>query len=122
MSTVLLVDDEPEVRLLAARFLDGHYQVRQAKDGLQAWLEFRRRPFDVDVLVTDVVMPGLSGTELAARVHQVRPDLPIVLMTGYSPAELLARGLEVSHGRILTKPFSQEELLARVGEALGVKP
>jgi CheY-like chemotaxis protein len=120
MPTVLVVDDEPGVRALIARFLGlaDQYTVMQALDGFDAWAVFKRQPDAIDLLLTDVVMPGMPGTELAARVHGVRSELPIILMTGYTPAELMARGLEVSHGRVLTKPFSQRELLGSVSRAL----
>ena len=62
-------------------------------------------------------MPRMPGTELAARVHDVRPELPVV--SGYTSQDLLARGLEAAHGWLLTKPFSPETLLGAVGKALG---
>jgi CheY-like chemotaxis protein len=120
MATVLLVDDEIAVRMLTGRCLRGAgYDVVEAADGLQAWTYFQRQPFSIDALLTDVVMPQLTGTELAARVRQRRPELPVVLMSGYSPADLLARGLEASHGVLLTKPFTDDGLLALVRQVLG---
>ena len=105
---------------MAARALrEAGYAVVEATDGLDAWTLFMRQPGRFHVLVTDVVMPRMPGTESAARVHGVRPDLPVLLMTGYTPAELLARGLEAAHGKLLTKPFLPETLLAAVQKALG---
>lgn len=117
---VLQVDDDAAVRAVARRCLQtaGHIVV-EAGDGLPAWTRFQRQPDAFDVLLTDVVMPRMPGTELAARVHDVRPELPVVLMTGYTPEDLLARGLEASHGWLLTNPFSPETLLGAVGKALG---
>ena len=117
---MLQVDDDAAVRAVARRCLQtaGHIVV-EAGDGLPAWTRFQRQPDAFDVLLTDVVMPRMPGTELAARVHDVRPEPPVVLMTGYTPEDLLARGLEASHGWLLTNPFSPETLLGAVGKALG---
>ena len=65
----------------------------------------------MDLLLADVVMPQMSGTELAALVAVKLPELPIVLMSGYTNADLFARGLELSHGHLLTKPFDPPTLL-----------
>jgi CheY-like chemotaxis protein len=116
---VLLVEDDPAVRSMARRYLgQAGYAVVEAGDGLQAWSRFRRRPDRFDVLLTDVVMPRMPGTELAARVHALRPELPVLLMTGYTPMDLLARGLQATHGMLLTKPFDGETLIAAVRAAL----
>jgi len=116
---VLLVDDEPLVRTLAARTLrEAGYGVVEAGDGLQAWGHFQREPGSFSALLTDVVMPRMPGTELAARVHAVRPELPVLLMTGYTHADLLARGLEATHGELLTKPFHNDVLLEAVRRVL----
>ena len=117
---VLLADDEPQVRSVAARALQSAgYGVVEARDGLEAWQRFTRDPDRFGALLTDVVMPRVSGTELAARVHGVRPELPVVLMTGYTPSELLARGREASHGTLVTKPFEASTLIAAMRTALG---
>ena len=119
MPTVLVVDDEPSVRALASRMLrEAGYEVIEARSGVEAWTYFQRRPDGVDLLLTDVVMPGVPGTELAARARGVRPSLPILLMSGYTPADLLARGLEASHGQLLTKPFDPTTLLDQVQHAI----
>jgi two-component system, cell cycle sensor histidine kinase and response regulator CckA len=117
---VLVVDDEAGVRSIAVWTLKAAgYAVVEAGDGLEAWTLFHREPSRYGMLLADVVMPRLPGTELAARVHGVRPELPVLLMTGYTPADLLARGLEATHGDLLTKPFSSETLLKAVWKALG---
>ena len=81
-------------------------------------MHFQRQPNVFDVLVADVVMPRLTGTELADRVHTLRPELPVVLMTGYTRADLLARGLEAEHADLVTKPFNGDALVAIVRKAL----
>ena len=72
----------------------------------------------IDLLLADVVMPRLSGTELAARVAAKAPDLPIVLMSGFTSEDLVRRGLVLSHGHLLTKPFEPTELLHVIGQLL----
>lgn len=119
MSTVLVVDDEASVRTLASRMLrEAGYDVIEARNGAEAWTYFQRRPNNVDLLLADVVMPGVPGTELAARARGMRPSLPVLLMSGYTPADLLARGLQATHGRIVTKPFDQATLLEQVQAAI----
>jgi CheY-like chemotaxis protein len=105
---------------MATRYLrDAGYSVIEAAGGVEAWQHFQRHPSEIDAAVLDVVMPRMSGTELAARLRGARIDLPIVLVSGYTPADLAARGLDASQGELLTKPFSQETLLAAVRRALG---
>src|SRR5690349_4821283 len=117
---VLVVDDEPGIRSYLARVLrNAGYVIVEAQDGLDAWNQFRRQPDRFDLLLTDVVMPKVPGTELAARVHELRPELPVIIMTGYTPTELLKRGLQASHGELLTKPLDPGRLLATVRKALG---
>jgi CheY-like chemotaxis protein len=119
MPTVLVVDDEPAIRALVSHMLRGAgYDVIEAWSGAEAWTYFQRRPHGVDLLLTDVVMPGVPGTELAARARGVRPSLPVLLMSAFPPGDLLARGLEASHGKLLTKPFDQITLLHQVQHAI----
>jgi two-component system, cell cycle sensor histidine kinase and response regulator CckA len=120
MAMVLVVDDEGPVRQLASRILrEGGYHVVEAADGVQAWQYFQREPSRVDVLLTDVVMPYLAGTELAARVARLSPHTPIVLMSGYTPADLTARGLGTPSYALLTKPFTSVALLQVLEDVLG---
>jgi two-component system cell cycle sensor histidine kinase/response regulator CckA len=117
--TLLLVDDDAAVRAVAGRMLrEAGYAVLEASDGLQAWTHFQRDPSRYDALLTDVVMPRMPGTELAARVHSARPSLPVLMMSAFTPADLLARGLEASHGEVVPKPFNADQLLAAVARIL----
>jgi CheY-like chemotaxis protein len=68
----------------------------------------------VDVLVSDVVMPGVNGLELRDRALALRPDLPVLFVSGYAEAALCSRGLDVSAIPLLTKPFRPAELVDRV--------
>lgn len=117
---LLLVDDEPSVRQVAGRILrDAGYAVVEAADGLQAWTLFLRDPGSFHAVVADVVMPRMPGTELAARIRGRRPELPVLLMSGYTNADLVARGLVEAAGVLVTKPFDGETLVALVERALG---
>ena len=119
MPTVLVVDDERPVRELTARMLqEAGYDTIPAVDGLDAWRQLRREATKVDAIVSDVVMPQMTGTELVARVQAHRPELPIMLMSGYSADDLRARGLEQPPVPLLTKPFTYDELVAAVARLL----
>jgi CheY-like chemotaxis protein len=119
MATILVVDDEPAVLALSSRVLRmASHSVVEAAGGEQAWGYFQEQPHTTDLLLTDVIMPGVTGPELARRVRELRPDLPVLYMTAYSPADLLARGLEVGEANVVRKPFDHERLLSSVDEAL----
>jgi CheY-like chemotaxis protein len=123
MATVLVVDDERPVRELAARMLrEAAFDTIQAADGQDAWRQLRRVGTKVDAILCDVVMPNMTGTELLARVQADRPELPVILMSGYSAEDLRARGLEQPPVPLLTKPFTQDELVAVVNRSLGTEP
>jgi two-component system, cell cycle sensor histidine kinase and response regulator CckA len=109
--TILVVDDQESVRTLLRRQLvaDGH-TVLEAADGIEALQLVRRRGGALDMLLTDVVMPGMNGTELAARVCEEFPDLPVILMSAYAPAGLARVGLGESIVPVLQKPFEADQL------------
>jgi two-component system cell cycle sensor histidine kinase/response regulator CckA len=87
-----VVEDEPVVRSLALRVLESQgYIVYQAPNGAAA-LEFLvTHPGDVDLVLTDIVMPRLNGRELAERLAETAPDLPVLIMSGYTDDEILPR-------------------------------
>jgi two-component system, cell cycle sensor histidine kinase and response regulator CckA len=111
---VLVVDDETTVRRFARRVLLEHgFDVHEAGDGAEA-LELIRGMFDrLDVVVSDIVMPKLNGVELLHRLATVRPELPVILMSGYAGPQLAERGIEAPCS-ILAKPFSADTLVAEV--------
>jgi signal transduction histidine kinase/CheY-like chemotaxis protein len=112
-ATVLLVEDEDGVRRVASRILSRHgFRVVEARDGAEALTRFGERP--VDLVVTDVVMPGMSGRELAARLQRDRPRLLVVFMSGYSDHQ----AIDGDDAIVLPKPFSEDALLGSVREAL----
>jgi two-component system, cell cycle sensor histidine kinase and response regulator CckA len=109
--TVLVVDDQESVRALLRRQLvaEGH-TVLEAGDGIEALQLVRRRGGALDILLSDVVMPGMNGTELAARVCEEFPTLPVILMSAYAPAGLARVGLGESIVPVLQKPFEPDQL------------
>jgi len=116
-STVLLVEDEPALRELAAMILEGEgYLVLQAGDGGDAISVADRHHGAIDLLLTDVVMPRLSGPELAQRLRIIRPGLEVLYMTGYNDSRLLARGIEQANVNLLLKPFTPDQLSQQVAE------
>jgi CheY-like chemotaxis protein len=114
-ANVLLVDDDDAVRITTSDLLSGlGYTVQEAADGAAA-LELLDGGAAIDVMVTDVVMPGMSGPELARRVRAMRPGLPIVFISGYSESDGLAEG---SLGRLVRKPFRAAQLQEQIEEAI----
>ncbi|MBI4183062.1 MAG: response regulator [Proteobacteria bacterium] len=117
--TVLLVEDEDAVRLFAVRALrQAGHSVLAAASGEEALDLLAAAPAAVDVLVSDVVMPGMDGGTLARLLRERRPGLPVILMSGYAEDAL---GGEVALGEsvaFLSKPFSLEELTRKVAEVL----
>jgi CheY-like chemotaxis protein len=108
----MVVDDEIDVLGYLARILhEAGYEVVQARNGEEAWDRIQRGSALPDLLLADVVMPRMSGPELAARVAARHPEIPIVLMSAFSEADMRDRGLQLTHGHLLTKPFPSEELL-----------
>ncbi len=114
---ILVVEDEPMVRALARRALERQgYDVVVVTDGAAAlWLLEAGR---IDLVLTDVVMPRMTGKELADRVWDQYPGLPVLFMTGYSSDDVLRRGLVVAGASFIQKPFSPEALVEAVGRLL----
>lgn len=115
---VLLVEDDRAVRTVLRRALErGGFVVTESVDALAA-LPFVEDPgFAIDVLVSDVMMPGMDGPELAARARAARPGLPVVLMSGYAEPSQRARATDPATS-FLAKPFTAAALLAAIDAAL----
>lgn len=116
--TVLLVEDDEAVRALCARALrDAGYRVLDADCPGSVWARWKRQRFVVDLLVTDVVLPGWSGPELAARLREARPGLPVLYMSGYAPHTVEAVDA-IPPEDLLSKPFKPKQLLYAVRRKL----
>jgi PAS domain S-box-containing protein len=123
--TVLLVEDEGSVRSLARRVLErGGYRVLAAADGREALAVARAHQGPIPLLLTDVVMPGLTGPRLAVRLRRLRPELRVLYMSGYTenalPARAIAPGAPGASraAGFVQKPFVPEQLARAVRQAL----
>ncbi len=117
--TVLLVEDEDSVRGLAAKVLASYgYRVIEARDGAEAEQVGRRGGDYLHLMVTDVVMPGISGLELATRLAPVRPKMRVLFMSGYTDDAIVRRGVLAEDAAFLQKPFTPEVLARKVREVL----
>lgn len=118
-ASVLVVEDEDAVRSIFERMLGrAGYAVRAAPDGETALEMWRDGSGAVDLLVTDLMLPGMSGLELAERLREDAPELPVVFTSGYSERDLTEEVAGDVEGHFLEKPFAAEELEARVRAAL----
>jgi signal transduction histidine kinase/CheY-like chemotaxis protein len=117
--TVLLVEDEPRVAALVASALTkAGYIVRQASNATQA-LEMVRSPSTpIDLLLTDVVLPGMNGRQLADEVKLMRKETRVLYMSGYSDDAVLRLGVQTASVHFIQKPFSMEALGDKIREAL----
>jgi PAS domain S-box-containing protein len=117
--TVLVAEDEPGVREVVRRLLKRNgYEVLQAASGKEALSIMATTGRKIDVLLTDVVMPGLSGKELATLVKKVSRDVRVVFMSGYTNDIIAKQGVLHADEILVPKPFTEEELLTKLREAL----
>ncbi len=117
--TILLVEDEEDVRALAREVLErqGH-RVLEASDGVQALQRYETEGERIDLILTDVVMPRMSGRELVDRVRAMRPAMPVLYMSGYTEDAILRHGVRDSSMLLLGKPFTPADLISKVREVL----
>jgi len=117
--TILLVDDETGVRELIRRVLEGHgYKVLQARDvgDAMAIEETHRGP--IHLLLSDIIMPGLNGPDLAQRIVRRRPAIKVLFVSGYTNREAMDVGLTSQSVSVLQKPFTPDTLATKVRERL----
>jgi PAS domain S-box-containing protein len=117
--TVLVVEDDDVNRKLLCSFLESQCIVLRARDAKEGLEIAQQYPEEIDLLLTDVVLPGMPGTELAERLTECRPEMKVLYMTGYGeavPASPDFLGLSLG---VLQKPFLRSELLSRVEATLG---
>jgi len=120
--TVLLVEDEEMVRTWVARALRGlGYTVLEAGDGVEALAILEARGTSVALVLSDVVMPVMSGPALGACLADLYPGTPILFMSGYTQEEILGQGLLEAHHPLLRKPFRPAALAAAVASMLDVE-
>ena len=118
-ATVLVVDDQPDIRRVVRDILqrDG-YQVLDAGNATEALALSEHHPSQIDILVTDVVMPGMHGPELAAELRAGRPGLAVLYVSGYTERPVIDHSLGDEGVAFLQKPIVPEALTQRVHELL----
>jgi CheY-like chemotaxis protein len=117
--TILLVEDEQSVRRFAKHALERHgFRVLEAATPEQALSIGESGDEPIALLLTDVVMPQLSGPELAERLQKVRPELPVLYMSGYPASMVMQGGQPDASVRLLPKPFTTADLLANIEDIL----
>jgi two-component system cell cycle sensor histidine kinase/response regulator CckA len=117
--TILLVEDQDEVRAVALEILRRYgYHVIEARNAGDAWLTVERHPRTIHLLLTDVVMPKMSGRELAERLLEQRPEMRVLYMSGYTENAIVHHGILDSGIAYLQKPILPELLARRVREVL----
>ena len=123
VTTILLTDDEAGVRGPLRRILeDCGYRVIEAGGGEEALAVAEGFDGPIHLLLTDVVMPGMSGGELASRLGEGRPSIRVLFMSGHSPEAVATNGKLFPGASFLPKPFGASDLVQRVQETLGAQP
>jgi two-component system cell cycle sensor histidine kinase/response regulator CckA len=117
-STILLVEDDPMIRSLVSQTLEVQgYNVLLAEDGWEGIKVARNLKGNINLLFTDVVMPGLGGAELAVAMQELYPEVKVLFMSGYSRSQLDEEGVP-SDASLLEKPFTPDKVVAMVRRLL----
>lgn len=121
--TVLAVEDEESVRSLVRIVLEGAgFNVLEASGAREALYMHENHPGAIDLLLTDIVLSGKSGREIAKEFLELRPGIRVIYMSGYTDDVLMRAELEKTQARFLGKPFTSEALIRMVRAALGASP
>lgn len=119
VGTILVADDEEGIRSLAAQVLEeAGYTVELAGDGAEVIERFRSLGDAVRLVLLDLTMPMLGGSEAASELRRIQPDIPIIAMSGYGDLEVMRRFSESGVSDFLPKPFTPDELAAKVRDVL----
>jgi CheY-like chemotaxis protein len=117
--TVLIVEDEAALRKLVRRVLEADgKRVLEAADGHEALAHLDREDGAIDLLITDIVMPGMNGPELVEQVSARWPHLRVVYSSGYTDSRLAGRGFDENAVDLLRKPYTVDDLRRRVAHEL----
>ncbi|HEX7336542.1 MAG TPA: PAS domain-containing protein [Gemmatimonadales bacterium] len=120
---ILVVEDDPQVRAVARRALQGAgYSVYEAITGVAAVHFMSTHPGVISLVVSDVVMPGVNGRELADQLRISHPEVPVIFVSGYPGAEIERRGLDPEREMLIPKPFTPDVLIGAVHAALTRRP
>jgi CheY-like chemotaxis protein len=117
---VLLVEDDERVRKLGRQFLEASgYRVLEAKSAAEALELMAQHEPEIEVLMTDVIMPQMSGRELAEQVTKMKPGVRVLYMSGYTDDVIVRHGELEEEAAFLQKPFTKEALARKLRELLG---
>ena len=117
--TILVVDDEAEVRKLVGNMVNQFgYAAITADSGDNAMVLYKKHNAPIDLLITDVVAPGMSGPMLADKLVELQPGLKVLYISGYDNTNVVRKFVIEKHHELLTKPFSSKQLEAKLAEML----
>jgi len=120
---ILVLDDEPDVRKLVATMLSSNgYKVLTAANGESAIKTFQKSKQPVDLVLLDVVSPGMSGPMVADRLTELQPRLRVLYMSGYDGTNVVQRYIVDKGHALITKPFTERQLAKKVREVLSAEP
>jgi len=120
---VLVVDDTPQVRDTVRRILEWHgAEILEASDGERAVARVREEGERIDAVVLDLTMPRLDGVRAHREIRQLRPEMPIVVMSGYAEDDAVTKVTREPRTVFLQKPFRSEDLLARLVDVTSIEP
>ncbi|MDR3090319.1 MAG: sigma-54 dependent transcriptional regulator [Desulfobulbaceae bacterium] len=116
MHTILLVDDEPNYLIVLSELLtDAGHEVFTAQGGEEALAQARTS--DLDLVISDMQMPGMDGMALLAAIKEINPDLPVIIITAFAEVEKAVRAMQAGAFSYLAKPFANDELLVNIEKA-----
>ena len=117
--TILVVDDEAEIRkLVGAMVSQSGYTVLTADSGEHALVLYKNNKGPIDLLITDVIAPGMSGPMLADKLTEIQPDLKVLYISGYDNTHVVQKYVVEKGHALLSKPFTVEEMKSKVREML----
>jgi two-component system cell cycle sensor histidine kinase/response regulator CckA len=117
--TILVVDDEPEIRKLVGAMVSNFgYTVMTADSGEHALTLYKNNKGPIDLLITDVVAPGMSGPMLADKLTEIQPDLKVLYISGYDNTHVVQKYVVEKGHALLSKPFTVEEIQSKVRELI----
>jgi CheY-like chemotaxis protein len=120
--TVLLVEDDEFVRRLVHEVLENYgYRLLDAANGVEALSASEQSEMPIHLLVTDVVMPGISGREVADRLAALRPEIKVLFMSGHTDEAIIHHGMLDADAAFIQKPFAPDALARKVREVLDSK-
>jgi len=119
---LMIVDDEESIRSIFKDFMERNgYKVNAFENGLEALREFKKNPDYFDLVITDMTMPGITGDKLATELLEIRPDLLIILCTGYSTTMTEIKAAQIGIKKYIQKPITNFDLAVLVRELLDTK-